>query len=338
MSNETGKSQAFGDIFEKVTDFLSPDEGLDKTRDALKEIKGELETGESYLNKAIEGLKNDLNEVGIQGDAQTVHIEAFRKQWQEANFENRTLEALASNEHTQLEGFINLENFSALSKAIATSAGEQDFMDGLSNKLISYFPSLEGFDVKGTLAGVLGIKAGDSIWSALFGSKKEGSKEEEAKKEEATAENTEAKEAPIVARTPEQEETFQGEVANYLKEIESSSLDLPALVKFETLFEHKEVHNEKAQNEAVVLYLKKLSPQFEERGLVRIIPERMDSGGHTISSSLVFKKGGQEFAYKLSKYNDMFKMSKDGQAGVPFDGSPEDFLNKMDSSIELPSI
>lgn len=315
MSGETGKSKAFGDIFEKVTDFLSPDESLDKTKAALEAMKGELETGESYLTAAIEGLKNDLNEVGIQGEDQAVHIEAFKTNWQEANLENQTREVMASKEYGRLEGFLELENFPVLSKAMNEAADEQDFMDSISNKLIGYFPSLEGFDIKGTLMGVLGVKAGGSIWSALFSKKKETPEEKKEADEKKEDKNTEEK----TARSPEDEKIHQENIATYLKELNDTSPNLLKLSRMQ-VFAEREAHDDEAKPEAIRKYF--VAQGLDE--LTKFIPAKLDSqsGSYlpaelTINNTTYLLRQGGEDAEMVLSIKDQNGFSLAISGGIP---------------------
>ena len=174
-----------GEWLDKISDlFRDVDMNLDQVKKSVKDDLSKLRemTGESlaanlYLS-AEEGLKKDLEELGIYGEAQKEHLESFKKAWQKQEMGKKSSEILNSPELAAIDNFItDPENLPKIREVIESAEPQskcQAMLKGLARKY--NIPGLDKIidDYLGPLLSALGL-------GFLVKTKK---KKEEADKEE----------------------------------------------------------------------------------------------------------------------------------------------------------
>ena len=200
QKNPTPSAEPAGQDFSILELFGTADKSLDQVKKYLQKSKGELERlresgnledlAANIYRIAENGLREDLKEVGITGDAQTPYVAEFKKLWEDMEMNQKAEEIMASAEFAALDEFVgNAENLPKL-KELLDSAEPQAKWQTMLAGILSSFPDLEkylGPDITGLLAslGVLPKQVED---------KKEGEGSEESKGAAATAENREQEE------------------------------------------------------------------------------------------------------------------------------------------------
>lgn len=156
-----GEKPKGNELLGKVSDFFGKaDKGLDKTQERYNEEKekreklkkkGKLaELASSYHDAVLAGFKEDLEEIGISGEAQAQYLAEFEAKWAEENMENKDIragktEAISqSQEAVVLNKFIeNLENVPLLKDLVAKANPKAKWelkFNEIATKYLGYKP------------------------------------------------------------------------------------------------------------------------------------------------------------------------------------------------------
>jgi hypothetical protein len=122
-----GKGGKAAGYLEKAGELIGEaDKGLDQTKKAILEKmkkEGNLKkVASNFYSAAEEGLRADMNEWGIYGEAQEAYLKVVREKWEQGNKEARAKEIMESPELSGLDDFINdLENLPKLKQAMESA-------------------------------------------------------------------------------------------------------------------------------------------------------------------------------------------------------------------------
>ena len=111
----------------------------------LKRFQVGTDVAASLYASAESGFKKDLEELGIQGDAQKEHLELFKAEWDKMEMSKKSAEILASPELAAMDGFItNIQNLPKL-KAVIDSAEPEEKWRTMLKSFASVIPGLSQF-------------------------------------------------------------------------------------------------------------------------------------------------------------------------------------------------